>query len=68
MSLRKLSLADAALAIVLFVLAGVFADEDHGVKWVLGAIGWYGFWVCLLVMLVLSVATLVRLLRRASAV
>ena len=68
MSIRKLSLADGALAIVLFVLAAVFADEDHGVKSVLGAIGWFGFWICLLVMVALTVVTLVRLLRRASSV
>lgn len=66
--MRKLSLIDAGAAIVLFVLAAVFADEDHGVKSVLGAIGWFGFWFCLLVMVVLSVVTIVRLLRRASAV
>jgi hypothetical protein len=65
-SLRKLSLVDAAFAIVFFALAGVFADEDDGVKSVLGAVGWYGFWLSLLVMLVLSVVTVVRLMRRAS--
>jgi len=68
MSLRKLSLIDGAAAVVLFALAAVFADEDHGVKSVLGAIGWFGFWACLLVMVVLSVVTLVRLMRRASSV
>ena len=66
MSLRKLALADAAVAILLFALAGLFSDEDDGVKSVLGAIGWFGFWICLLVMLALSVVTFVRLLRRTS--
>jgi hypothetical protein len=67
MSLRKLSLFDGALAIVLFVLAAVFSDEEHGVKSVLGAVGWYGFWICLLAMLALSVVTFVRLLKRTSS-
>jgi len=67
LSLRKLALGDAAVAILLFVLAALFADADSGVTSVLGAIGWFGFWLCLLVMLALSVVTLVRLLRRASA-
>jgi uncharacterized membrane protein len=66
LSLRKVALADAAVAILLFALAGVFAGEEDGVKSVLGAIGWFGFWLCLLVMVALSVVTLVRLLRRAS--
>jgi hypothetical protein len=66
LSLRTLSIADGGLAIALFVLAAVFSDEEDGVKSVLGAIGWFGFWLCLLVMILLSVVTLVRLLRRAS--
>ena len=68
LSLRKLTLLDGAAAIVLFVLAAVFVDEEHGVKSVLGAIGWFGFWFCLLVMVLLSVVTIVRLLRRASSI
>ena len=67
LSLRKIALADAGVAILLFVLAALFADAESGVTAVLGAIGWFGFWLCLLVMVALSVVTLVRLLRRASA-
>jgi len=66
-SLRALALADAAIGAVLFVLAWAFSDADHGIKYVLGGIGWFGFWVCVLAMIVIGVVWLVRARRRPAA-
>jgi uncharacterized membrane protein YbhN (UPF0104 family) len=43
------------LGALLFVLAGIFQDDDHGVAAVLGGIGWFGFLICVLVTIVLLV-------------
>ena len=37
-SLRTLAIVDAVVGAVLFILAWVFADTDHGIGGVLGAI------------------------------
>ena len=66
-SLRPLVIADVVLGAILFVLAWIFADTDHGVGSVLGAIGWFGFWICVLVLIVLGVLALVRRMRRPAA-
>jgi hypothetical protein len=49
-----------ALDVVLFVLGGVFKDDSHGIKWVLGGVGWFGFLLTTLALVVLAVAALVR--------
>ena len=53
-----------ALDVVLFVLSGVFKDDTHGVKWVVGGIGWFGFLLTTLALVALAVAALVRSRRR----
>lgn len=65
-SLRQLVVADVVLGAVLFVLAWIFADTDGGAGEVVGAIGWFGFWLCVLALLVLGVVWLVRRLRRPA--
>jgi hypothetical protein len=47
------------LDVCLFVLGGAFQDSE-GVEGVIGGIGWFGFLLTTIVLLVLSVATLVR--------
>lgn len=47
------------LDICLFVLGGVFADS-HGVRGVIGGIGWFGFLLTTVVLIVLSTVVLVR--------
>jgi len=51
-----------ALDIALFVLAAIpaFGHAHHGVKWVLGGIGWFGGLLCTLVLVALALATLVQ--------
>jgi len=48
-----------ALAVVLFIMSGVFKDS-HGFKGVLGGIGWFGFLLCTLVLIIWGVVALVR--------
>ena len=52
-----------ALDVVLFVLGGVFRDADHGAKWVIGGIGWFGFLIVTLVLIVLAVAMYAQSIR-----
>ena len=66
-SLRTLAIVDAVVGAVLFILGWVFADADHGVREVLGGIGWFGFWLCVLAMLVIAVVWFVRVRRRPAA-
>ena len=66
-SLRALAIVDAVAGAVLFILAWVFADTDHGIGEVLGAIGWFGFWLCVLAMIVIAVVWFVRARRRPAA-
>jgi hypothetical protein len=58
--------AIVALAVVLFILSGVFKDS-HGFEGVLGGIGWFGFLLCVLVLIVWGVVALVRSRRSRTA-
>ena len=51
-----------ALDVALFALSGIPAlkDAHHGIKWVLGGIGWFGGLACTLVLIVLALTTLVQ--------
>ena len=66
-SLRTLAIVDAIVGVVLFILAWTFSDADHGIKYVLGGIGWFGFWICVLAMIVIGVVWFVRARRRPAA-
>jgi hypothetical protein len=64
--LYKLMIAIAVIAVPLFVLGGVFADA-HGFTGVLGGIGWFGFLLCVVALIVLALAALGRgVYRRGS--
>ena len=58
-----------ALDVALFALAGIpaFKNAHHGVRYVLGGIGWFGGLACTLLLIVLALATLTRNLRRRTA-
>jgi hypothetical protein len=57
------------LDIGLLVLSGVpaFKDASHGYKWVLGGIGWFGFILTTLALIVLAATALLRRWRRSTA-
>jgi len=56
-----------ALDVVLFALSGIFKDDTHGVRWVLGGVGWFGFLLTTLVLVGVAVTFLVRSRRRRAA-
>lgn len=55
-----------AVAVVLFIMSGVFKNS-HGFKGALGGIGWFGFLLCMLVLIVWGVVALVRSRRSTAA-
>ena len=62
--LGQLAAMFAVLAVALFVLAGLTRDATHGPALVAGNIGWFGFWISLLGLVVVGVAALVARGRR----
>jgi hypothetical protein len=52
--------AIGALGAVLLLLSYPFRNDDHGVRWVLGGIGWFGFVLCVLTLIVLALVALGR--------
>jgi hypothetical protein len=67
-ALYKTMIGVAGLGAVLLVMGGVFKNDDHGVKWVLGGVGWFGFLLCALTLIVLALVALGRgVLRKTSA-
>ena len=64
--LYKLMIAIAVVAVPLFVMSGIWQDA-HGFTGVLGGIGWFGFLLCVLALVVLALYALGRtVFRRAS--
>jgi len=57
-----------ALDVALFALAGIpaFKNAHHGLRYVVGGVGWFGGLACALVLVVLAAATLVRGVRGRS--
>jgi hypothetical protein len=57
-----------ALDVALFALAGIpaFKNANHGVKWILGGIGWFGAVVTTLALILLALATIAQSLRRRT--
>lgn len=64
MKLYKAMGAVAALAVLLLLEGYPFRNDEHGIRWILGGIGWFGFLLCVVVLIVLSLVALGRLLRR----
>jgi len=54
----------AAVGACLLILSYPFRNDDHGVRWVLGGIGWFGFLLCVLTLIVLALVGLGRTIRR----
>ena len=58
----------AVLAAVLLLVSYPFRNDEHGVKWVLGGIGWFGFLLCALALIVVALVALGRgIYRRTTA-
>jgi uncharacterized membrane protein len=51
--------AIVAVAVVLFILSGVFSDS-HGFWGVVGGIGWFGWMICVLGLIIWGIVALVR--------
>jgi len=71
--LYRSMLALFVAAAVLIGISGIPAlkNADHGWKWILGGVGWFGGLLCALAVIVLAVYALVRAAgtrRRASTV
>ena len=65
--LYKTMIGTAGLGAALLGMSAVFQNDEHGIKWVLGGIGWFGFMFCVLALIVLSLVALGRtVLRRTS--
>jgi len=62
--LYKTMIGTAVLGGALLALSAVFADDNHGVEWILGGIGWFGFLVCALALVGLVLVALGRSVRR----
>jgi len=65
--LYKAMIGTVVLGGALLLLSGVFANDEHGIKWVLGGIGWFGFLLCVLTLILLSLAALGRTIRRRTS-
>lgn len=66
--LYKTMIGTAGLGAVLLAMSAVFKNDEHGIKWVLGGIGWFGFMLCALTLVVLALVALGRsVLGRTSA-
>jgi hypothetical protein len=54
------------LAVALLLLGYPFRNDQHGVRWVLGGIGWFGFLICVVALIILALAALGRGIRRRT--
>lgn len=55
------------LAAVLLAGSYPFRNDEHGARWILGGIGWFGFLLCVLALIVLALVALGRsVFRRTS--
>jgi hypothetical protein len=66
MKLYKAMGGVAAVGACLLILSYPFRNDDHGVRWVLGGIGWFGFLLCVLTLIVLALVALGRTIRRRA--
>jgi hypothetical protein len=63
----RFPVAVAVLGAILFLIAAILGQHPHGTfKNVLGGIGWFGFLVCVLVLIVWAVAAVVQRSRRGK--
>jgi hypothetical protein len=64
MTLYKTIGAVAILGACLLLFSYPFRNDEHGVRWVLGGIGWSGFLLCGLTLVMLTLIALARLVHR----
>jgi hypothetical protein len=66
----KLMASLFVLDVCLFALSGIPAlkDAKHGVKWVLGGVGWFGGLLVAVALIVLAIVAIVRAARSRRAV
>ena len=58
----------AALGAVLLAVSYPFRNDEHGARWIVGGIGWFGFLLCVLALIALALFALGRgIFRRTSA-
>ena len=62
--LGQLAAMFAVLAVALFVVAGLTRNATRGAALVAGNIGWFGFWISLLGLVVVAVVAAVARVRR----
>ncbi len=66
MTLYKTMGGIGALGACLLAFSYPFRNAEHGVRWVLGGIGWFGFLACVLALIVLALVALGRGIRRRA--
>ena len=59
-NLRRNIIVLVGLGAALFVVSGIFKNDDDGWRWIAGGIGWFGFLICVLSVLVLGVVAFRR--------
>jgi hypothetical protein len=52
--------AVGVLGALLLALSYPFRNDEHGIRWILGGIGWLGFLLCVLTLIVLALVALGR--------
>jgi hypothetical protein len=60
MNLYKSMAGIAALAVLLLLGGYPFRNDDHGIRWLPGGIGWFGFLACVVGLIVLALVVLGR--------
>jgi hypothetical protein len=66
MKLYKTMSGIGVLAACLLGLSYPFRSSHHGAGWILGGVGWFGFWLCVLSLIVLALLALGRSIRRRT--
>lgn len=65
----RFPIAVAVLGAILFVIAAIIGQHPHGTfKNVVGGIGWFGFLLCVLLLILWGLYALVRSRRRTAGV
>ncbi|HZT92565.1 MAG TPA: hypothetical protein VFA05_11050 [Gaiellaceae bacterium] len=66
MNIWKLMAGIALLGAILLLVSWPFAHDEHGVKWIVGGVGWFGFLLCVLAEVVLALFAVGRGMRRRA--
>ncbi len=66
MTLYKTMSGIGVLGACLLGLSYPFRNDEHGFRWILGGIGWFGFMACVLALIVLALVALGRTIRHRT--